>query len=258
MANVSSFYGDLYFLDGAEPWTPAGFLLAYEVFMSIDASGGGYGVALAENVTENSADFLAFMLDQAAEGMTASIGFWGNGKWSAGNTIECFPVWTMTPGRDDIDRTIYQQQRQKLLELMHENDWHFQFDYTDEESGIGFIVSEATMVMHAVINPTPTIVEGVYQKYTFEVYIEDDGEEYDHNLKNYSKIIEGTRRGDNFWETIGSLKEILQVPDEHTDDLAAFIIENDWDEHLPACPYYNTIDELPEGFVEAWRKYLND
>lgn len=247
MANISSFYGTLYFEKKDIPWTPEGFLLAYDVLLSMDASGGGYGFALDEEAVQDSAAFLEDLLSQ--ESLEPSLPFFGNGRWAAAGNFDSFEAWSKEKADwQEMSEETYKSNRAKLLKLMEENDWAFRFEYKDEEGGMGFIVEQ-----------TATITVSVFPEHerVFVCAVDTIGD-YAYNLRNFSEVMEDGRFEDRFWEVQHQIAEVLNIctdDDIRMDRLQKFIELGNWDTLLPPYPYFEDANDLPENFKKAWEKY---
>lgn len=248
MANISSFYGTLYFMSHKNPWTPEGFLLAYDLLMSIDACGGDYGICMAEEVTENSAEFLMYLMEQTEP----SIPFWGNGRWSAYNNFEMFNSWTDHKKSIQLmSEESYKDTRKKLLNLMVENEWYFQFDYTDEESGNGFIVKEQADIKVSKDSSTDE-TEFVHRITTIE--------SEDYTLDAYCRLIEQEdtiTSCDMFGETVDALVDVMNITEEDIQKFEEFLIEKKWHFKLPPYGYYDSIDDVNTDLIKQWKEYHN-
>lgn len=256
MANVSSFNGIVYFSTEKEPWTAEGFLLLYEVLQTIDASGGGYGVSIREDVMITSAHFLAEVLKQQATSDSISLDYWGNGRWSASGTMDNFNNWTMfTSDEGSLTHSDYVKKRARLLELMHKNRWFLDFEFLDEESGVEFI--ESGHIFIYTIKPEKPDIDktGNLYEYSF-VTVTEVEESYDHNLRNYCEIIEGHRYSTTFVDQIQIIADLLQIPsDLSIETFQTWIVENDWDEKIGAYETFDSVDDLPKDLQKEWKKY---
>jgi asparagine N-glycosylation enzyme membrane subunit Stt3 len=250
MANVSSFSGALYFYTKKNPWTPEGYILAYDTLMSIDASGGDYGICMEEEYTDNSADFLVYLLSQGAD---ASICFWGNGRFSAENNFDLFNSWTDHKKKyQTMTEETYKANRLKLLELMSDNDWYLQFDYTDEEGGTCFIVQQSVDIT-VVIDPSTGAPE--FTRAVTTIANED------YTLDAYCRLVEEeetiTMCG-MFNEGVDALFNVLNIAEEDKQKFIEFLIEKEWHFKLPPYGYYDSLEEVNEKLIEEWKEYCNE
>lgn len=253
MANVSSFSGKLMFTSNNDkrPWTIEGFLYAYDVLMSQDASDGNYGFCMEEMYTENSADFIVYLTKQGPE---PSISYWGNGRWSGSNNFDSFNHWTKTPHpTQEMSEETYLKTRAKLLKLMYDNDWEFSFEFVDEESGMAFINTVSC-----------TITANYPYDYSTKTYAGDLGfvthivlhDSQDYTLRAYNIIIEDNLYSSMLDEVAATLMQEFQVNDSEASFFKDFIVEENWDEQLqPYIDYYENNDIIPEGMKEAWKTY---
>jgi len=249
MANISSFFGTLYFNSTKNPWTPEGYILAYDILMSIDASGGDYGICMEEEHTENSADFLMYLMSQ---GDKASISFWGNGRWSAENNFHSFESWTDHKKRDQtMSEETYKVTREKFLSLAAENGWTMQFDYTDEESGNGFIYQQSVDI---VVKQDPSTF-----KYEFTPNVTTVAAE-DYTLDAYCRLVEeedDITHCEMFNQTIDEIAELLNINKDDVIKFTEFFIEKEWHFKIPPYSYHDDVEDLPEGFVDQWKEYCD-
>jgi len=249
MANISSFSGALYFNTKKNPWTPEGYLLTYDLLMSIDASGGGYGICMEEEYTNNSADFLVYLLSQEPN---ASICFWGNGRWSAENNFDLFNSWTDHKNSGQtISEETYKENRLKLLELMSDNDWYLQFDYTDEEGGVGFIVQQNVDIT-VVKDPSTGAPE--FTRAVTTIANED------YTLDAYCRLIEeldDISNCDMFLETADALFVLMNIAKEDKQKFQEFLIEKEWIFKLVPFGYYDELEDIDEKLIEQWKEYYN-
>jgi hypothetical protein len=247
MANISSFSGALHFNTKKNPWTPEGFLLAYDVLMSINACGGDYGICMAEEYTANSADFLVYLM---SEDVNPSICFWGNGRWSAENNFDLFNFWTDHKKKaQTMSEETYKETRRKLLELMSDNDWYLQFDYTDEEGGACFIVQQSVDVT-VVKDPSTGVAE-------FTRAITTIANE-DYTLDAYCRLIEEEETISHcgmFSQTVDELADVMNVAKEDKQKFEEFLIEKEWHFKLPPYGYYDDIDNVNTDLIEQWKEY---
>jgi hypothetical protein len=247
LANVSSFYGYIYFRTKDKPWTPEGFLLSYDVLMSMDSSFGNYGFCMEEEHTVDSAAFMVALTAFGDEDPCMHI--WGSGRWSAQNNFESFESWSVEPNnKQTISKKVYQTNRAKFLQLMFDNGWYFQFEYTDEECGSGFIVEEQVDI---TVGQDPIVIN-----YLFFVPSICTVKECDYTLKNWSEMIEDERQSDLFNEVMETILRLLNIGSEAQKELfVKFIIEQDWDDCMSPYPDFEDGQELPEGLKEAWEVY---
>lgn len=246
MANISSFFGELYFRTDDKPWTPEGILAAFDVLMSQDSGGGDYGFCMEEDATEDSATFLVKMLEQLPNDPV--ILYWGSGRWSAENNFDSFNSWTKNKScTQTMSEETYLATRAKLLHMMVENKWFFEFEYTDEEGGTGFITKQDA-VISAVASDSGE--ESFYP-------IVATSEDYEYNLKNYSEQIEECRTENRFYEQMSYIYRILNICKEDEEKFNTFVTSQDWDEKMSPWSDYESIEELPEGLVDAWEVYKN-
>lgn len=255
MANVSSFSGSLIFSsnDSKRPWNVEGFLYAYDVLMSQDASDGRYGFCMEEEYTENSADFVVYLTEQ---GPVPNILYWGNGRWAAANNFASFDNWTKTPhDAQTMSEETYLKTRAKLLKLMYDNDWELLFEFVDEESGAGFIDTVSCVIIANYPDHTTTKTYDMTEELRFvvETTIHDS---QDYTLRAYSTIIEETVYGPMLNEVSATLMQAFQVNDSEASFFKEFIVEEDWDRKLqPFTDYHEYDDCIPEGMKEAWQVY---
>ena len=255
MANVSSFSGELIFnfYDSKKPWTTEGFLYAYDVLMSQDASDGSYGFCMEEMYTENSADFIVYLTKQGPE---PSITYWGNGRWSGANNFSSFNNWTKTPHpTQEMSEETYLNTRAKLLKLMYDNDWEFLFEFIDEESGVGFIATVSCVISadYPYDPITKTHDKTGDLEFVVDTTIHDS---QDYTLRAYSYFIEGTVHGSMLDEVSATLMQEFQVNDSEASFFKDFIVKEDWDQQLqPYTDYHENNDIVPKGMKEAWQAY---
>lgn len=244
MANESSFFGNLTFRTDKDSWSPEGYLLAYEVLGSIDSTYGDYGVEL--NDSETSADFLAQLLDQKRDG--ASIDYVGRGRWSANNTLESFPEWSKYENpRKEENINNYLKIRKRLIDLMYKHEWYFVFDYIDEECGANFIEEGAAVITTKYCEIEKEIILVTYST-TFK--------SVDRTLYNYSLMIDKNRYGDAYDQTLDNLLALLKINKSHEALFAKYLINGAWDKEIPVDCEFDSVSDLPEGFVSGWKKYL--
>lgn len=244
MANISSFFGELYFRTEDKPWTPEGILAAFDVLMSQDSGGGNYGFCMEEEVTEDSATFLVNMLEQLPN--DPMIFYWGSGRWAAANNFDSFDAWTKHKScTQTISEETYLAIRTKLLHMMVENQWFFEFEYVDEESGMGFITRQDAMIYADASD------DGKESFHTIVATSED----YEYNLKNYCEQIEDGRMSERFGEQMLYIYHLLNICKEDEPKFDTFITSQDWDEKMSPWSDYESIEELPEGLVDAWEVY---
>lgn len=252
MANVSSFSGDLYFRTQGKPWTFEGYLAAYDVLMSLDCSNGSYGFSMSDEESKNSAEFVAYLM---AQGEDASISYWGNGRWSASGTLERFDDWTKHKGfRNEMSEETYLKNRKTFIDLMLANEWELSFEHVDEEGGIGFIIKETCIISADNKIMSGDVVTPIEPFFSFWNDVYEHG---DYTLRDYSNMVEGDVRGGTHYEVVEQIAELLGVGEDGISDLSDFIIDGDWDEQLSPSPYYDELDELPEGLVEEWTELKN-
>lgn len=248
MANISSFFGTLYLSTDDKPWTPEGYLLAYDVLMSQDCSDGSYGFTISdEEATADSASFLVECLKYERE---ASFPIWGNGRWSANGNFESFNRWTKRKrDHQHMSEESYQATRTKLITLMRENGWYFMFDYTDEEGGNAYICKEAVTIRTAEIEEEPGKKELGFVSNT------DGFESYDYNLRNYCEQIEDDRRCSHYDTIMDALHRFLNISPDKYEEFDDFIVEEDLDELF--WPYQEIEDykEIPKKVIEKWEEH---
>lgn len=248
MANVSSFAGTLTLGTNKNPWTPEGFLCVYEVMMKgFSGCDGSYGVCLDEEMTENSATFLAEMLEHDPH--YASIGYWGNGRYSAYNTFENFQTWTKNQVKylPESEQEKYKKYREHLLKLMYDNEWYLEFQYVDEEGGIGFISDEVTTI-NAIKNSDDVLEFSMNNEQL---------EEADYTMEAYCRLVEGTELESCSMvdEACAYIEEALKLQtEEEKERLQDFVVEKG---HTYLYPYYyiDSKEEIDKIFLEEWREY---
>lgn len=247
MANISSFFGTLYFKTKGNPWTPEGYLAAYDVLLSMDSSYGDYGFCMDEDATKTSADWLAYFMSYPSE--EKEIGFWGSGRWTASNNFKNFENWSKEPNRSTqktLSQESFNKSREKLLELMATNDWCFHFIYKDEEGGVGYIVEEEAII--DVVIP----IEGVAVFGTTTQVLE----EADYNLYDFCRIIDEQRECQQFDDVMDDISDLMKLQTDKEKKLfRQFVLEQEWDRRLSPYTCLDSIDELPKGFIEAWKEY---
>lgn len=251
MANNSSFSGSVtaYLPDGQggrTPFDPDMLLLLYDVLLTYDKK--YYGFALTDEGSEDSADFLSVML------ALDSVYIYGTGRWSAQNTLENFNGYVYYKN-DDSTLTDEQHKANvdKLMEYMENNNGIIEFEYVDEEPGIGFILQQ-TAVVTAKTDPISLIR-------SFRVSVDTD-EESDFNIRGYADMVEGTT-AETYRTTLENIMSRLDIPISKYIIFENFIIDNAYDESLiPFTDYCDQDDEgtyyfdLPEGLEEAWAKHV--
>lgn len=243
MANVSSFFGTLTLATDDNPWTPEGYLLAYDVLMSQDSSSGSYGFTMSEDITTDSAEFLAYCL---SEGPEVSIPFWGNGRWSADYNFTCFNSWTKNKSEQQtMTDKAYKETRTKLLGLMLINQWKFVFEYIDEECGVGLLCKATNIIWPEETKEAGSSTLGFNLANT-------EYEDYEYNLKNYSLLVDETRESDYFNNILHDLCSVLNIPDEQDDAFAEFIISHDLDIFFNPYDTIETKEEIPEKFITVF------
>lgn len=247
MANISSFSGSVYFMTNKNPWTPDGYLYAYDVLGSIDACGGDYGICMSEDEASDSAEFLSAVLD------TESIMYWGTGRWSAQNVFDMFNSWTQTKhSTQPMTQETYETTRQKLLQLMYDNGWYFQFEYVDEEGGVGFIVAQQ-VVISVVQDPSTKELEFTTSTTT------SDNEDY--TLDAYCRLVEEEEniiQCQIFNETVQEIVSLMNINEGNVSKFIEFLIEKEYHFKLPPYGYYDSLEDLPEGIIEKWKEYYNE
>lgn len=247
MANVSSFFGSVYFMTNKNPWTPDGYLYAYDVLGSIDACGGDYGVCLSEDEASDSAEFLSTVLDNG------SIVYWGNGRWSAENTFDMFDSWTQKKHSTQLmTQETYEATRQKLLQLMYDNEWYFQFEYVDEEPGANFIVSQQALIS-VVQDPSTKELEFKTSTTT------SDNEDY--TLDAYCRLIEEEEniiQCQMFNEVVQKIVSLMNINEADVPKFAEFLIEKAYHFKLRPYGFYASIESLPRDIIEKWKEYYNE
>ena len=250
MANISSFFGMLYFKSKGKPWTTEGYLAAYDVLLSMDSSHGDYGFCMDEDATQTSADWLQYFITHPAA--EKSIGFWGSGRWTASNNFDNFDRWSKEPNRitqTTVSQESFNKSREKLLELMAANDWYFHFIYKDEEGGAGYIVEEEAII--DVVTP----IEGVAVFGTTTQVLE----EADYNLYDFCRIIGEERECEQFADVEQDISDLMKLQtDKEIQLFHDFLLEQEWDRKLSPYTCLESIDELPEGFMKAWKEYRKD
>lgn len=249
MANVSCFYGTLYLSTDDKPWTPEGYLLAYDVLMSQDCSGGNYGFTISdEDITADSASFLEACLKDVPE---PAFPIWGNGRWSADNNFNSFNRWTKTKNVDQhMSEETYQANRTKLIALMYENGWHFMFDYTDEEGGFGFISKETCTIYAGVIEEEETD-----KKELGFITTPGSFEGFDYNLRNFCEQIWDDRRCDQYYDIMSSLHRFLNISPDKYEEFDDFIVEEELDELFWPYQEIESYEEIPEKVIEKWEEH---
>lgn len=247
MANVSCFYGTLYLSTNDKPWTPEGYLLAYDVLMSQDCSGGNYGFTISdEDITADSASFLIACLKDDPE---PAFPIWGNGRWSADNNFKSFNRWTKTKNDDQpMSKETYQENRTKLIRLMYENGWDFMFEYTDEEGGCGFICKEnCTIYAGEVEEDSKKELGFITDMLSFEGY--------DYNLRNYCEQIYEDRRCHLYYDIMNSLHRLLNISPDKYEEFDDFIVEEELDELFWPHAEIESYEEIPEKVIEKWEEH---
>jgi hypothetical protein len=251
MANISSFSGRLYFKTNKDPWTPEGYLLAYDVLMSIDSSGGDYGICLDETVAENSATFLSDILGQRFE--EPVVTYWGNGRWSAANTLDSFNDWTCKKhATQTMTQESYNRTRSKLLDLMEKNEWYFSFEYVDEESGWGYIRQQTADIWITYDSLTMSL------NFTTSITTHSD-EPY--TLKAYCEFVEDSSTiysCDMFDEVIDALLDVSNIPEDDYDKFKQFIVEKNWHEKLSPYMCFDSYEDIDVELLKEWKEYQND
>lgn len=245
MANVSSFYGTIHFCTDGAPWTAEGYLYLFDVLKTIDASDGSYGFTISdEDITVDSASFLVACLKYEPE---PAFPIWGNGRWSAVNTISSFNAWTKTLKHDQpISLEKYLDNRFRLIELMEANKWFIEIEFVDEEVGVDFI-EIGFCTIRGEFNEEHNEFE-----FNSLAYV---NENYPHTLMHYTTYVEEDRLGGTFHEVMLQLYAALQVPPEMYQQFNDFIIENDLDEELRVYTFYETLDDVPTKVRVCWEAY---
>lgn len=251
MANDSSFSGSVraYITDDQgrdTPFDPDMLLILYDVLLAYGDS--YYGFSLSGEGSEDSADFLATMLD------LDPVDFYGTGRWSAQNTIENFNNYVFTKHRDsNLTPDQHKANVEKLIDYMATNDGTIDFEYVDEESGIGFIVQQTALIT-AESDPSSATK-------LFIVNV-DTNNSADYNIRGYADLVEETEEG-TYRETLESIMTRLDIPMSKYDVFKNFIIQYDYDTYLyPFTEYWEQDNEgnyyydLPEELEEEWKKHV--
>ena len=248
MANVSSFYGTLYLSTDDKPWTPEGYLLAYDVLMSQDSSGGSYGFTISdEDITADSASFLEACLKDAPEPV---FPIWGSGRWSADNNFKSFNKWTKTKDKyQHMSEETYQANRTKLITLMYENGWWFMFEYTDEEGGLGFICKETCTIYAGEVE------EESGKKELGFITTTGSFEGFDYNLRNYCEQIEDDRRCHLYYDVMNGLHRFLNISPDKYEEFNDFIVEEELDELFGPYQEIESYEDIPEKVIEKWEEH---
>ena len=248
MANVSSFFGTLYLSTDDKPWTPEGYLLAYDVLMSQDCGGGGYGFTISdEDITADSASFLVECLKYEHE---VSLPIWGSGRWTASGNFEYFNRWTKNKqDTQPMSDEAYQTTRTKLIELMHANGWYFMFNYIDEESGNAYICKETVIVRTAEVEEEEPGKELGFDS-NVDIY-----ESYDYNLRNYCEQVEDDRRCHLYYDVMGGLHRFLNISPDKYEEFDDFIVEEELDELFGPYQEIESYEDIPEKVIEKWEEH---
>lgn len=258
MANISDFFGTMILESETTPWTPEGLFALYDHLEAFSACGGDYGVCVDETFTTDAATFIAELMKDPN---WMHLPFWGNGRWSASNTLKSFSNWTKHvptsywKNYPTVSQKHLDNQRKLLLELMYKNSWTIVFEYVDYEGGGGYIIEEEARI-------TSNGKDFITTVYT--------SASYDYNLYNYSVVIENDREGEMFGEVINSLRKRLDIPDSKQRTFETFIMNNDYDTQLMPYTFYDDTytdrqkniteycEDIPDGLEEDWKKYFKE
>lgn len=258
MANVSDFFGTMILESETTPWTPEGLFALYDHLEAFSGCGGSYGVCVDETFTTDAATFVAELMKDPN---WMHLPFWGNGRWSAANTLESFSNWTKNPAPSywidspSTTKKHLENQRKILLDLMYKNQWSIIFEYKDCEGGIGYINEEEARIVSDGTDFITTV-------HTLD--------SHNYNLYNYSVVIEEDREGEMFGDVVNSLRKRLDVPDSKQRTFEIFIMNNDYDSQLMPYTFYDetytdkqkNITEycydIPDGLEKHWYEYIKE